>query len=246
MGIEALASALGTMRVALEEGVLTLTLDRPDRLNAFTTRMGEEWLEVLDAIDADDAVRAVIVTGAGRAFCAGADLAAGGATFDPGAGGEGASGAGQRVGTRNAAGAGDPGRRLAARRGTGARHAAALRMPQAADRGGERGGRRCGRDEHPADGRCGSRARPRASASSSRAGASSPRPAAAGSCRAWWASRRRCNGWRRGGSRRAGRRLPADSSPRCSRPMRCCRARERSRGRSPSTPAACPSRSHGR
>ncbi|MCA9502364.1 MAG: enoyl-CoA hydratase/isomerase family protein [Myxococcales bacterium] len=98
------------MRVALEEGVLTLTLDRPDRLNAFTTRMGEEWLEVLDAIDADDAVRAVIVTGAGRAFCAGADLAAGGATFDPGAGGEGASGAGQRVGTRNAAGAGDPGR----------------------------------------------------------------------------------------------------------------------------------------
>ena len=50
MGIEALASALGTMRVALEEGVLTLTLDRPDRLNAFTTRMGEEWLEVLDAM----------------------------------------------------------------------------------------------------------------------------------------------------------------------------------------------------
>lgn len=76
---------LDTMQTALEDGVLTLTLNRPDRLNAFNVAMGNDWLEVLDAIDADDAVRAVIVTGAGRGFCAGADLGSGGDTFDPAA-----------------------------------------------------------------------------------------------------------------------------------------------------------------
>ena len=63
--------------------VLTITLDRPDRLNAFTYRMHEELLDAFDRVDADDDVRVVIVTGRGRGFCAGADLSdAGGATFD--------------------------------------------------------------------------------------------------------------------------------------------------------------------
>lgn len=64
------------------DGVLTLTLDRPERLNAFTERMGDELIEAFDRADADDTVRAIVVTGAGRAFCAGADLSAGAATFD--------------------------------------------------------------------------------------------------------------------------------------------------------------------
>ena len=64
------------------DGVLTITLNRPDRLNAWTATMGEELIAAFDEADADDAVRAVIVTGAGRGFCAGADLAGGEATFD--------------------------------------------------------------------------------------------------------------------------------------------------------------------
>ena len=64
------------------DGVLTITLNRPDRLNAFTAQMGQELVEAFDASDADDDVRAVIVTGAGRGFCAGADLGGGGDTFD--------------------------------------------------------------------------------------------------------------------------------------------------------------------
>jgi enoyl-CoA hydratase/carnithine racemase len=63
------------------EGALTITLDRPDRLNAFTARMMDELLDAFDRADGDDAVRAVIVTGRGRAFCAGADLERGGGTF---------------------------------------------------------------------------------------------------------------------------------------------------------------------
>jgi len=67
----------------LAENVLTITLNRPERLNAWTATMGRELIEAFDAADADDEVRAIIVTGAGRGFCAGADLAAaGGATFD--------------------------------------------------------------------------------------------------------------------------------------------------------------------
>ena len=62
--------------------MLFRSLDRPDRLNAFTARMADELLDVLDRTDADDAVRAVILTGSGRAFCAGADLGSGGGTFD--------------------------------------------------------------------------------------------------------------------------------------------------------------------
>jgi enoyl-CoA hydratase/carnithine racemase len=64
------------------ERVLTITLDRPERLNAFTPTMGRELIEAFDRADADDEVRAVVVTGAGRGFCAGADLERGGSTFD--------------------------------------------------------------------------------------------------------------------------------------------------------------------
>jgi enoyl-CoA hydratase/carnithine racemase len=64
------------------DGVLTVTLSRPDRLNAWTSTMGEELIAAFDAADADDDVRAIIVTGSGRGFCAGADLEGGGATFD--------------------------------------------------------------------------------------------------------------------------------------------------------------------
>ena len=64
------------------DSVATITLNRPDRLNAVTARSIDELIAAFDAADADDGVRAVIVTGAGRAFCAGADLGAGGRTFD--------------------------------------------------------------------------------------------------------------------------------------------------------------------
>jgi len=66
----------------VSDGVLTVTLNRPDRLNAFTGTMARELIEAFDAADADDDVRAVIVTGAGRGFCAGADLGGGGDTFN--------------------------------------------------------------------------------------------------------------------------------------------------------------------
>jgi enoyl-CoA hydratase/carnithine racemase len=69
------------IRYEVEDAVCTVTLNRPDRLNAVTSTMLGELREAWDRADADDAVRAVIVTGAGRAFCAGADLGAGGATF---------------------------------------------------------------------------------------------------------------------------------------------------------------------
>lgn len=71
-----------TIQLAVADGVATLTLNRPDRMNAFTDVMAREMIKAFDITDADDDVRVVIVTGAGRAFCAGADLGAGGATFD--------------------------------------------------------------------------------------------------------------------------------------------------------------------
>jgi len=66
----------------LADSVLTITLSRPERLNAWTAQMGSELREAFDRADAEDQVRAIIVTGAGRGFCAGADLTAGGETFD--------------------------------------------------------------------------------------------------------------------------------------------------------------------
>src|SRR5437870_2501316 len=64
------------------DNVLTITLDRPERLNAWTATMARELKGAFDRADADDEVRAIIVTGAGRGFCAGADLSGGGETFD--------------------------------------------------------------------------------------------------------------------------------------------------------------------
>ena len=56
------------------DGIATITLHRPDKMNAFTGRMMHEIISALDLTDADDNVKAVIFTGAGRAYCAGADL----------------------------------------------------------------------------------------------------------------------------------------------------------------------------
>ena len=71
-----------TLETELDGGVFTITLNRPDRLNAFTHAMQEDLLDVLDEVDRNDAIRSVIVTGAGRGYCAGADLSGGGGTFD--------------------------------------------------------------------------------------------------------------------------------------------------------------------
>ena len=66
---------------SVDDHVATLTLNRPDKLNAFTVTMMREMIDAFGRVDADDDVRAVIVTGAGRGFCAGADLSGGGETF---------------------------------------------------------------------------------------------------------------------------------------------------------------------
>jgi enoyl-CoA hydratase/carnithine racemase len=70
------------IRYEVADHVLTITLDRPDKLNAFTPTMQAELIEAFDRADRDDGVRAIVVTGAGRGFCAGADLSRGGGTFD--------------------------------------------------------------------------------------------------------------------------------------------------------------------
>jgi enoyl-CoA hydratase/carnithine racemase len=71
-----------TIKLDISNGVATLTLHRPERMNAFTNQMARDMIAAFDETDANDDVRAVIVTGEGRAFCAGADLGTGGATFD--------------------------------------------------------------------------------------------------------------------------------------------------------------------
>jgi enoyl-CoA hydratase/carnithine racemase len=75
MSFEQIATEIG-------DGIMTVTLNRPERLNAWTATMGRELIEAFDEADADDEVRVIIVTGAGRGYCAGADLAGGGQTFD--------------------------------------------------------------------------------------------------------------------------------------------------------------------
>ncbi len=65
----------------VSDGIAELTLNRPERMNAFTPQMGMELIRRFRELDEDDAVRVIIVTGAGRAFCAGADLGGGGKTF---------------------------------------------------------------------------------------------------------------------------------------------------------------------
>ena len=74
--------AFETILYEVEDGILTITLNRPDRLNAFNNEMRDEVIAALDLADADDEVKAIIFTGSGRAFCAGADLGGGGDTFN--------------------------------------------------------------------------------------------------------------------------------------------------------------------
>lgn len=73
----------------VEDQILTITLNRPEKLNAFTGTMTVELIDAFDRADADDDVKAIIFTGAGRGFCAGADLASGGSTFNADASGDG-------------------------------------------------------------------------------------------------------------------------------------------------------------
>jgi enoyl-CoA hydratase/carnithine racemase len=69
-------------RYEIENGIATVTLYRPDKMNALTQTMRKELIGIFAAADRDDSVRVVVVTGAGKAFCAGADLSSGGSAFD--------------------------------------------------------------------------------------------------------------------------------------------------------------------
>ena len=77
-----MAGAYEHILCAVEDGIMQITLNRPDKLNAYTATMGAELARAFDAADTDDAVRVVLVTGAGRGFCAGADMSAGAEAFD--------------------------------------------------------------------------------------------------------------------------------------------------------------------
>jgi enoyl-CoA hydratase/carnithine racemase len=74
--------AYSTISYEVTDRIATITLDRPDRMNAYTDTMRKEICAAFDEVDADDGVQAVVVTGRGRAFCAGMDLEGGGSTFD--------------------------------------------------------------------------------------------------------------------------------------------------------------------
>jgi enoyl-CoA hydratase/carnithine racemase len=78
------------IRCEVDGPVMTVTLNRPEKLNAFTAQMGTELAQAFAEADADDSVRAVILTGEGRGFCAGADISAGAGSFDTSEGGAGA------------------------------------------------------------------------------------------------------------------------------------------------------------
>jgi len=85
-----------TMRHEVDGPVLTLTLDRPQAMNAYTAQMGAELARAVNAASEDDSIRAIILTASGRVFCAGADLSAGAGRFDTSAGGAGATNFGGR------------------------------------------------------------------------------------------------------------------------------------------------------
>jgi enoyl-CoA hydratase/carnithine racemase len=74
--------AFETLLVDVKDQVATLTLNRPDRMNAWNDQLAAELCDALAACGEDDGIRAIVLTGAGRAFCAGADLGGGGGTFD--------------------------------------------------------------------------------------------------------------------------------------------------------------------
>ena len=137
--------AYETIRVDVAENIQTITLHRPEKLNAFTRQMMQELIDAFGVADADDNVRAVIVTGAGRAFCAGADLSGGAGTFE------------RSEATRPLAAAAAGGRprglfRRGAARRRRPRHAPHLRVPQARDRRDQWAGGRHRRDHAAADG----------------------------------------------------------------------------------------------
>ncbi|HUB84508.1 MAG TPA: enoyl-CoA hydratase-related protein [Rhizomicrobium sp.] len=98
--------AYETLLSDLERGVLTLTLNRPEKLNAYTAQMGAEIEDAFIRADEDDAVRVVVVTGAGRGFCAGADVSAGSGAFDTAKSGGKVFGAGARASDARRSGAG--------------------------------------------------------------------------------------------------------------------------------------------
>ena len=77
------ANGYEDLRVEIDGPVAVLTLDRPEQLNAFSTAMGRSLTSALRTADADDHVRVVVLTGAGRAFCVGADFSGGPGVFDP-------------------------------------------------------------------------------------------------------------------------------------------------------------------
>src|ERR1700761_23837 len=70
-----------TWATDLDEGVMTAHFNRPDKLNAFNTAMSRELIDFFQSVNTQDEVRAIVVTGAGRAFCAGADISAGSGAF---------------------------------------------------------------------------------------------------------------------------------------------------------------------
>ena len=151
---------------------MTVTLNRPDKLNAFNTVMSRELIDFFGRVNAMDEVRAIVVTGAGRAFCAGADISGGSGAFQ----------------------VWNDGNKPQKREASDLDHAGDLQLPEA-DRGGDqrRGGRR--RHHHvPADGRAHDVERRPASASCSTSAAWRWRPARAGSCRGWSACSGRRNG----------------------------------------------------
>ena len=133
-----------TILTDLSDGIFTITINRPEKLNASTRTMMRELIDAFDAADADDAVRAIIVTGAGRAFCAGADLSPAAARSTARRGATDRRCRTGRTASRNW--------RTTPRATAAAAHAAHLRMPQAGDRRDQRAGGRHRRHDAAADG----------------------------------------------------------------------------------------------